>query len=356
MAADAAVAAATASPPPPDEEIGVLRTPAEHPLLRRPDSAVLPDGTRVLTEVAGVLEPLPPSALHLDEYADIELHDRRRWIVLDYAGSDGLRWVQVAHKREEIDRREALFAIEAAKLSPACAANAIPLRVLATVSSAEGSFDGIATHPHDRAASLGIFQWATTRTRTHHAGSSLARFFSDLRRRARATRDPCAALAAAAWKECDAAGLTMRGDDLLLDGHAATGEAIERALGGAMGREGSALRTYQLVAASDWVRRIAALRVGAGHATVGSLLRTDRALATAVLLGVNRPAWVVPSMVVAIARLPPRARRAMRERHRLDAGDERVLERELRRAALAQYRPYEREARAMRLLTSENGW
>ena len=56
----------------------------------------------------------------------------------------------------------------------------------------------------------------------------------------------------------------------------------------------------------------------------------------------------------ALAAAPESTRAKLRRGHALDEQAERALERELRRRALGRYRSKEREARAMRLLTSEN--
>src|SRR5262249_6178209 len=155
-------------------------------------------------------------------------------------------------------------------------------------------FEGIATHQGDPAASLGIFQWATSRRRTIDNGSSLRRVFCDLQRRA-AGSSSAHDFYDAAWRPCTSPGPAIRGQRLLLHGRPATGAHLERVLSPAMGT--GMLRTYQLVAANDWIERIAAqrVRVGSLWSTVGEQLRSDRALATAVLLGVNRPVFVVPS-------------------------------------------------------------
>ena len=247
-----------------------------------------------------------------------------------------------AHSRNEIDRRQAQLAAEAARLPPSLRAVIVPrLRILATVSVTEGGFDGVATRAGDRAASLGIFQWAMSRKRTVDDASSLWRLFHDLKRRAaRCDVSAECKLYRHAWRQCRAAGLTVAHNILRLHNKPANGGAIERALQPAMAT--GALRTYQLVAANDWVERIAAQPVhltATELTTVGALLRSERALATAVLLGVNRPAYVVPALERAVTGVA------------LDDDD--ALISALRREALARYTPDERDRRAMRLLTSD---
>jgi hypothetical protein len=253
---------------------------------------------------------------------------------------------QAGHSRAEIDRRQAQLAAEAALLPPSLRARITPrLRIVATVSVTEGSFDGIATHAGDRAASLGIFQWAMSRQRTRDDGSSLWRLFHDLSRRATQCHDGAdeCRLYRRAWRQCRAAGLSIRSKILRLHNKPANGGAVERALQPVMAS--GALRTYQLVAANDWIESIAAQRVhltATELTTVGQLLRSDRSLATAVLVAVNRPAYLVPALeraLVGVAR-----------------DDDDALLEALRREALACYPPAERDRRAVRLATSDTAF
>ena len=254
-----------------------------------------------------------------------------------------------AHSRDEIDRRQAQLAAEAERLPPSLRTLVTPrLRIIATVSVTEGGFSGIATHHGDRAASLGIFQWAMARHKSVDEGASLWRFFSDLQRRARhcdKRSDECA-LYRRAWRQCRKAGLKSAHGNLYLRGRPATGGDVERALQPAMAT--GALRSYQLVAACDWIARIAAQKVALPSApsTVGALLRSDRALATAVLIGVNRPAYLVPALQRAVAAVVASG----------TASDEEALLRELRRETLELYKPGERDRRAMRLNTSDEAF
>jgi hypothetical protein len=252
----------------------------------------------------------------------------------------------LGHSRDEIDRRQAQLAAEAERLPPSLRALITPrLRIVATVSVTEGSFDGVATRAGDRAASLGIFQWAMARKRTRDDGSSLWRLFHDLARRAARCRDnddECR-LYHQAWRQCRAAGLTIRNKILRLHKKPANGGAVERALQPAMAT--GALRTYQLLAANDWIERIAAQPVHLTPTeltTVGQLLRSDRALATAVLVGVNRPAYLVPALERALVDVP--------------RDDDAALVAALRREALALYTPAERERRELRLRTSDTAF
>jgi hypothetical protein len=252
-----------------------------------------------------------------------------------------LRWVEPAHSRSEILARERELEEQLSILPPGLQDGLRRrLPVLAIVSVAEGGFDGIATHRGDPAASLGIFQWAMARDRTLDEGSSLSRFFRELKQRATQGHESIAReFYLSAWATCRGVGLDVKGSVLSLRGKPATGAQLEAALQHVMGAP--PLRAYQLVAANDWVERIGALpiRVAGGTRSVRELLADDRALSTAVLLGVNRPAYVVPALERAVSRVG-------------GAPVDRLL-REFRRQALALYRPAERERRMMRLLTSE---
>ncbi len=318
--------------------IGRLRARGDHPIL---SGGLLADGTPVLALDGARPRPLPPAAIRLplDEGASLVLAGGDQWVLVALPDP---RWLMPAHSRAEIDAREAELAAAAARLPASVAATIRPrLRLIASVSVAEGRFGGVATRPRDTAASLGIFQWAMPRRVPGGAGSSLATFFDDLRRRARAETDPAArALYESAWRQCRDAGLDLRDGALLLRGEPAAADEMVRALQPAM--ETGALRTYQLVAAADWIDRVAGARLRRTAGTVGQMLRSDRALSTAVLLGVNRPAWVVPSLEAAIARV--------------GAADEGKLVWEFRHQALARYRDEERERRAMRLIVSEAAW
>ena len=319
--------------------LGKLRVIVDWPIFQTPAGGALEDGT-ILVDAR--LRPLAPDLIpiKLEEGARIELANGAHWVLMVVEGRR--RWLSPAHSRAEINRREAEFAAEATHLPWRLAMRvAVRLRLLATVSVAEGDFEGIATHQGDPAASLGIFQWATARRHTVDRGSSLARLFGDLKRRA-ADGSSEGDFYDAAWRECTSLGLDIREGRLLLHGRPTTGAQLERVLSPAMGT--GTLRTYQLVAANDWIERIAALpvRVGSQWSTVGEQLRSDRALATAVLLGVNRPVFVVPSLEHALVRTG-------------NGGEDRLVW-ELRHHALSLYPARERERRAMRLLTSEVGW
>jgi hypothetical protein len=150
----------------------------------------------------------------------------------------------------------------------------------------------------------------------------MGRFFATLSRRASSTSEP---LYRDAWQQCQKLGLSLKDGDLLVKKRRLSGGELEARLGGEMGR--GALRTYQLVAAADWIDEVrgTVVRPGlrgagaVGHdyaeaergkmvtlkwggrtlelrpevvATVGDFFRSPQALATAVSLGVNRPRYV----------------------------------------------------------------
>ena len=340
----------------------------------------------------------------------VDFDDGTHWVSLRFAtDADPLereRWVEPAHSSREIAARARELASEAQGLPPKIrAATLRALPVIALVSTVEGSFGDIAQGPHDTSASVGIFQWATMRDQVADPGSSLARFVTRLKERA-AARDP---LARAAWRQCQAEGIDVRRGQLLLNGRRARGAEIEPRLAQQM-RHGP-LRRYQLVAALDWIQDVQATVVRPGvwgkrhlwpeyseaeggrtvtlgargrsltlhaprPATVGYLLRSPPALATVVNLGVNRPHFVEAALWQA---LTPSGDATGRVGPLLDAalagGDgardaiaaltaiiwpapraEEVSEESLlddvKRCALALYRPVERGRRARRLATS----
>jgi len=373
--------------------------------------AALGDGRAIVTLAGGRWQPLAPPPQAEGARSRVELDDGTLFVTSRFATDadpiERARWVEPAHSARELAERARELADEAALLPPKPrAAVERWLPVIALVSTVEGRFGDPASNPRDTAASVGIFQWATARGRKDDAGSSLARFFARLKARA-AAKD---ALARAAWKACAAEGLDARGDRLLLDGKRASGAELERRLCGPMGS--GALRSYQLVAAVDWIEQVRATVVRPGlwgkqhlwpdyaesdggrtvtlgargrtftlraarAATVGELLRSLPSTAAAVNLGVNRPRFVesalwqaltpsgdavarVGALVDAMAAGGRRARRARAElaaiiwpTPRAGELDETQLVDEFKRRALGLYRPAERERRARRLATDE---
>lgn len=357
--------------------------------------ALLDDGSAVLGRGAGGWEPLPASAR---EGGVLSLNDGRRFWGVRYPDADGradAHWVAPAHRREEVEKRLQELTAEAGKLPAGLAARVTPeLPLIALVSATEGDFGDPATHPDDRAASLGIFQWAAERDTLHAAGSSLSRFFAELKKRALAKQDP---LYVRAWKQCTRRGLDVRGGDFRLRKKRATPADVVAQLRDSFGED--ALRTYQLVAALDWIAEVRATVIRPGHrggalighgyaeaeagklvrfdvsgkplrvraentTTVGEVLRTPSALATAVSLGVNRPHYVESALWQALSASDAGTRIvAAVEAGRLDEArqllwpkpemrDERVLLAAFRARAIELYRPSDRERRARRLVTA----
>lgn len=286
--------------------------------------------------LAGCVAEIPPQAAALpppDAAVPVDLAPYS----VAFDGSAHL--LEPAHSRAELLRRRLELGAELPALSVDERARVLPrIDILALVSVTEGAFDGVATHPRDPLASLGIFQWAGERKRAVSAGSSLARFFVALEHRARGCEET-PSLSCAAWKQCGDVGVTLRAGALLLHGKPATGAQLVGALGVAFGT--GALRAYQLVAATDWVEQIAATKIDApaGTTSVAALLPSARGLALAVLLGVNRPAYVAPSLSEAVGVSP--------------GATEPELISAFRAAALSRYPAPDRERRAVRLLTAE---
>jgi hypothetical protein len=282
---------------------------------------VLGDGGAVAGRGPSGWKPLTPPGRRL------ELDDGSYWVALGFAASSDappeLRWVMPAHARAEIDERKKELAAEADKLPPPLRARVTPeLELMAVISTLEGRFADPATHAGDTAASLGIFQWATARKGVHAAGTTLGRFFSTLSKRAAEGDEP---LFKDAWAQCEKLGLHIVEGDLLVGKQRLSGAELEKRLGAEMGR--GALRTYQLVAAADWIDDVKndVVRPGVrgagaighdyaeaergrmvtltlpGHTlevrprechTVGEFFPGAAAMATAVSLGVNRPRYV----------------------------------------------------------------
>jgi hypothetical protein len=359
--------------------------------------ASLDDGTPVLQRGAGgIWEPLPATVER--EGLLLVINDGRELSAIRYPDIDGaaqVRWVAPAHRREELDRRMRELNLEADKLPPQIASRVRPmLALIGLVSATEGDFADPATHPDDRAASLGIFQWAAERDTLHAAGSSLSRFFVALKRRATANEDP---LYVRAWKQCTRRGFDIRAGELRLAKKRATPAQVVSRLRETFGE--GALRTYQLVAAFDWIDEIRSTVIrpgfrggsllGHGYAeaeagkmvrfdiggravrmraaavtTVGEVLRAPAALATAVSLGVNRPHYVESALWQTLAPADAQERVAQAlEGGRLDevrtviwpaanGVDERTLLSGFRARAIELYRPADRERRARRLATA----
>ncbi len=389
-------------PAPPPRAIGKLNRAL--PILVESGARAATAEGRPVLELGddGKWRPLGPDALP----ARIDLDDGTLFVGAEFAGAGEtaarLRWIEPAHRASEIAEREREMADEAARLPDDARARIAPLLpVVAVVSSVEGRFGDPATNPRDTAASLGIFQWAMARHGEPEPGSTLERFFSRLKERA-ATGDQ---LAAGAWAQCRAAKLDVRGGKLTLGGRRATGVDVEKKLAAPMGT--GALKSYQLVAARDWIDQVRATVIRPGyrggwdgyneaeggrlitltvgghtahlraraHATVGEVFSSAAALATAVNLGVNRPRYVESALWRAVS---PEDARAQIENliAQLDTGgdaersateealrallwprprdlDEAKLVREFTRRALELYRPAERERRARRLATAE---
>jgi hypothetical protein len=249
---------------------------------------------------------------------------------------DGRRQLVLpAHNRAELIDRRLQLGAALPVLTVEERQRVLPrIDVIACVSIAEGPFDGVATHAGDPMASVGIFQWAGERDRPISEGSSLQHFLAQMK--ARAGCDHCSARDA--WQAISGAGVSLDGAVTRLRGTPATGAMLETALRPLL--RNPAVQAYQLVAAAEWVDRIAALPVaGVSAVPLGKTL-SDRGLCTVMLLAVNRPGWVAPTLEAAGMTVLG----GENEEQRLDA---------FRNAALKRYPELERLARAARLLTSE---
>lgn len=203
------------------------------------------------------------------------------------------------------------------------------LTTMAAVSTIEGSFGATSGSSKDDTGSLGIFQWGMKKTEKDNT-SSLALFFKKLKMRAATAPAKDAneeqQLYRDAWKACTDKGLDVDAAGYItLNGARATGAQVESTMHGVMGSNKD-LRTYQLVAGHDWIEDFKTTKVWPGPAgmgqlghgfsygkdsttftdgkytidvqapgtasTVGDYFSSDKAVAMAVMLGVNRPHWV----------------------------------------------------------------
>ena len=250
---------------------------------------------------------------------------------------------RAGHPRSDVDVHGASIDAEIARLPAGqLQASATAYRnIIIGVAVHEGSFGSVAG-AGDTHASLGIFQWAMEKGQTAESGS-LGMLFRDLGARAAAAAAPPTAddqLFIDAFAQCTAAGLTIVGNQLRLGGVAATGEQVEATMHGPMSV--GQLRTYQLVAAVDWIEqfRTTVIRPGpsVGRRLVGNdysqtdgrglrcsltfggsrfesrcddepdgrrLMVSTKALATAITLGVNRPHFVEAAAWQVLATVTP---------------------------------------------------
>jgi hypothetical protein len=279
-----------------------------------------------------------PASLAADMVADthIDLPDGTTWVLLTLPGNT-LTWVAASHPATEFATRQTELETEAQNLPASMQSDfANVVRATSLVSIIEGGF-GSTAGASDTSASLGIFQWAMEKNQSDETGS-LGKFFSTLKSRATASQAKKAkdrtdedTLYIDAWKQCTDAGLdvtVVKGKvQLTINGKVAQGQDVESTMAGEMAKD--SLRTYQLVAAMDWLNEMKAQTVmpglqaygrtyvgnhygfdtteevtlkGPGRSfklgpptasmTVGDVCSSDEALATAANVWPNRPAYV----------------------------------------------------------------
>jgi hypothetical protein len=310
--------------------------------------AVIEGDAAPILKRGGDWEPIEPAALppalaaKLNEQVRIELDDGRTWMWMSFALSDEraetARWVPPGHSKQEVTDRGAIVGAEARKLPTDNGVKAAVdqvIKTIAVISTVEGDFNSTSEAGDDH-ASLGIFQWAMEKASSADAGS-LGVFFRKLKARAEASgkkadkdRTDEDRLYIKAWKQCTDHKIDVTARQILIDGKAATGAEVESTMSEEMGK--GSLRSYQLVAAKDWIDEFrgtvvrpgpsAAGSVGHGYneingdgtsvmltsgrdtltidanmpATVGSLFASEKAIANAIMLGVNRPHYVEGSL------------------------------------------------------------
>lgn len=350
----------------PEAQPKPVAAPAAVPAAQTPESAMsavtpsysgkvvglLDSGEQVLDHAGQSYTPIAvenlPAAVRkeLNDQSRINLQDGKLWVYMNFALADEKeptgRWVPPGHGKDEVADSQKSVRAEADKLPAESQVRTEVeslLRIMGLVSAVEGSFDS-RSGAEDDYASLGIFQWAMPKDKVGDIGS-MGVFFSRLKERAAAAekrtekeRTEEDKLYFAAWQQCKEHGLDVKGAQILLNGAPATGGAIETAMHGEMGK--ASLRTYQLVAARDWINQFretvvrpgpsgsgwigsgysedgrdgtaVSLKLGArrlhlraaSHATVGEVLSTEQGLAYAVMLGPNRPHYVEASLWKAI--------------------------------------------------------
>src|SRR5256886_3843553 len=255
------------------------------------------------------------------------------WFLMTFPGAT-LGWVAPNHPKSEYAKSEQDITAEAGNLPDTKQSDfADVLKMVSMVSVIEGSF-GSTSGKGDDTASLGIFQWGMKKNQSADAGS-LGVFFSTLKSRATTAKAKKAAdrtdednLYINAWKQCTDAGLEVKGANgkqLTLNGKVAIGKDVESTMKGTMAKDD--LRTYQLIAALDWIDEMKAkivmpgyfggryvgngysphggktvtlkgavwsveLTMPASHLTVGDACTSEQALAVVADLLPNRPNYV----------------------------------------------------------------
>jgi hypothetical protein len=287
------------------------------------------------------------------------------WVLMNFASKRGqaatLQWVPSKHSKSEYEQSKSDVEKEKDKLTGDLKKEVEKnLNIIASVSTVEGSF-GSTSGSGDKSASLGIFQWAQGQNETSAGGSSLAVFFSKLKKRATdaanvevSKRTDDQKIFIEAWDQCTTLGLDVDSKGIITlkqgkDVKDATGSDLEDLLSGTSGPMATgALRKYQLVAALDWIKDVkdSVVRPGwvaqdqglidksysesgsgkqitltlkrdgitytfqidapADFATVADLLTDEKAIAMAVSLGVNRPHFVETAMWEALTTGDPK--------------------------------------------------
>jgi hypothetical protein len=236
------------------------------------------------------------------------------YLAIQYPDGTGLNWVKSKHSRKEYAGRTKLMEDAIATLPAGLKAKITPeLDFMAMISMLEGTFGSVsesfwtpyckheshgkggwkgtrtrskadadkavaehekANKDHDadvdfegdKAASLGIHQWAMDK---HSAGGggSLVEFFKELKSRATkaeakkaADRTEEEAIYVEAWGQCTTAGLKIVDGKLQINGKDATGLEVEDALAGPMATGG--LRKYQVIQIAEeleelWAKALA---------------------------------------------------------------------------------------------------
>ncbi|MCC6463398.1 MAG: hypothetical protein IT260_23205 [Saprospiraceae bacterium] len=128
----------------------------------------------------------------------------------------------------------------------------------------EGSF-GAVSPANDKAASLGIFQWATTKNAAVTKDSSLNKFLVDLHDRSAAakTNTGLDKVYKDAWKALSDKGLSVKNGLVQLNSKTPTGQELEDSLHGTMGSNTS-LKAYQILRSGEQIDHLLDITVAPG--------------------------------------------------------------------------------------------
>lgn len=305
---------------------------------------ILADGTKILSSANG--PPVAPDKLPAKIKGKLDADS----VVRANASEHSWSYIIIASKKQwvtsksvtDIRRTRALINSEYGKLPDTVKLHIEKyLPLIVAVATHEGKFNDRSSEGDPR-ASLGLFQWADERALNvgHDKTATLYRFFRALHDKAQEKVGSTAEqkLYINAWTICTDGGIRMRADGMLTwKGDLVTSGKLELIMYKLMAE--GALRTYQLVAALDWIRIFQNRRIHPGtwsttrarmgngfgepnkdkgdkaffhqhkfklnlvatnSATVGSVMTRVKNLSKVVILGANRPYYVEAAVWLAM--------------------------------------------------------